>query len=68
MDKRYIAAVRLLEEVSRENMEKGKIIEKVRVYWDITGRDITHNAGRMAMKRYLSVMANRKLRKKYFGF
>lgn len=28
-DKRYIAAVRLLEEVSRENMEKGKIIEKV---------------------------------------
>lgn len=67
-DNRYIAAVLLLEKLAEENKEAGKIIEKVKSWWDITSKNVTHNAGRMAMKRYLSVMANRRLREKYFGF
>lgn len=66
-DRRYIAAVRLLEKLAEENKAAGKIIERV-TGWDITSKNVTHNAGRMAMKRYLSVMANRKLREQYFEF
>lgn len=66
-DKRYIAAVMLLEKLAEENKEAGKIIERAKS-WDITSKNVTHNAGRMAMKRYLSVMANQQLREKYFEF
>lgn len=68
LDRRYIAAVRLLEKLAEENKEAGKIIEHVKNWWDITSKNVTHNAGRLAMKRYLSVMANKKLREIYFGF
>ena len=64
----YRAAVKLLKKISDENKEEGKIIEKVRYSWDLTSRNVTHNAGRLKLKRYLSVMANRRLREKYFGF
>lgn len=64
----YKAAVRLLKWIADENREKGKIIEKVKYAWDITSRNVTHNAGRLKLKRFLSVMANRRLREKYFGF
>lgn len=67
-DKRYVAAVRLLGRLVQENREKGKVIEHMKMGWDITSRNVTHNEGRMAIKRYLSVMANRGLRKQYFGF
>lgn len=67
-DIRYIAAVRLLQKLAAENKEAGKIIKKMKNWWDTTSRNVTHNAGRIAMKRYLSVMANKKLREKYFGF
>lgn len=67
-DRRYIAAVRLLEQLAEENKETGKIIEYTRGWWDTASKNVTHNAGRLAIKRYLSVMANKKLRKKYFGF
>lgn len=67
-DRRYIAVVRLLEKLAEENKEAGKIIEHVKNWWDITSKNVTHNAGRLAMKRYLSVMANKKLREIYFGF
>lgn len=68
IDKRYIAAIKLLERLALENREKGKVIEKIKSWWDITSRNVTHNEGRLVMKRYLSVMANRELRKRYFGF
>lgn len=68
VDRRYIAAVRLLEELAEENKEAGKIIEYIKNWWDTASRNVTHNAGRLAMKRYLSVMANKKLREMYFGF
>lgn len=64
----YRAAVELLKEIADENREEGKIIEKSRYSWDITSRNVTHNIGRLRLKRYLAVMANKKLRKKYFGF
>ncbi len=64
----YRAAVKLLKEIADENREEGKIIEKAKYAWDITSRNVTHNAGRLKLKRYLSVMANRKLREKYFYF
>ena len=68
LDKRYYAAVLLLKELCDENKEDGKIIEKVGWSWDLTSRNVTFNIGRRKMKRYLSVMANRKLRMKYFEF
>lgn len=49
-DRRYIAAVMLLEKLAEENKEAGRIIEQVK-YWDITSKNVTHNAGCMAMKR-----------------
>ena len=64
----YRAAVKLLKEIADKNREEGKIIEKAKYSWDITSRNITHNAGRLKLKRYLSVMANQRLRKKYFDF
>lgn len=67
-DRRYAAAVRLFKNLVEENKASGSIIEKMKPWWEITSRNVTHNQGRMAVKRYLSVMANRKLRKKYFGF
>lgn len=67
-DKRYIAAVRLLEELAEENKEAGKIIEYIKNWWDTASKNVTHNAGRLAIKRYLSVIANKKLREIYFGF
>lgn len=64
----YRAAVKLLKKLSDENREEGKIIEIAERDWDLTSRRVTHNVGRLRLKRYLSVMANRKLREKYFGF
>lgn len=64
----YRAAVDLLKKIADENQEEGKIIEKAKYNWDITSRNVTHNMGRLRLKRYLAAMANEKLRKKYFGF
>lgn len=62
------AAVKLLKELSDENREEGRIIKEARPHWDTTSRNVTHNAGRLKLKRYLSVMANHALRQRYFGF
>ena len=64
----YKAAVLLLQELAEENKTYGKAIEHLKVYWDICNRKVTFNLGRVTLKRYLSVMANLKLRQKYFGF
>ena len=64
----YRAAVELLKKIAEENREEGNIIEKAKYSWDITSRIVTHNIGRLRLKRYLAVMANKKLRKKYFRF
>lgn len=64
----YRAAIELLRELSEENKEDGKIIEKIEHSWYVASRNVTHNIGRLRLKRYLSVLANLELRKQYFGF
>ena len=58
----------LCKRLGERNKDAGKNIEKARGDWDLTSRNVTHNAGRVQLKRYLSAMANKKLRVKYFGF
>jgi hypothetical protein len=67
-EKEYRAAIALLKELYEENKEDGKIIETIRGSWDLASRNVTHNIARIRLKRYLSVMANKELRKLYFGF
>lgn len=63
----YVAAVKLFEKILDDNWEAGKIIEKVG-RWEFASKNVTFNEGRVAVKRYLSLLANKRLRKKYFGF
>ncbi len=51
----------------RGTQGRWKIIECAQS-WDITSKIVTYNAGRIAMKGYLSVTANRSLWKKFFCF
>lgn len=66
--KEYRAAVALLEMLYEENKEDGRIIKYARGSWDMVSKNVTQNIARLRLKRYLSVMANIKVRKKYFGF
>lgn len=67
--KEFVAAIELFRRLSMDekNRESGKYIDKI-VNWDLGKRNVTHNAGRLCLKRYLAVMTNKKLRKKYFDF
>lgn len=64
----FQAALKLFSGVVNENKEAGKVIEYASRGWESRCRRVTHNAGRMKVKRFLAVMANRKLRETYFGF
>lgn len=68
--KEYAAAIKLLKELSdsEEYRKEGKIIEHAKYSWDLTSKNVTCNRARMKLKRYLSIMANKQLREKYFGF
>lgn len=66
--KEYRAAIALLEMLYEENKEDGKMIEYAKGSWDMVSKNVTQNIARLRLKRYLSVMANTKVRKKYFGF
>lgn len=63
----YRVAAGLLAFVAGVHEEKGKVIEQCNS-WGGASKNIICNGSRMAMKRYLAVMANKKLRRKYFGF
>ncbi len=63
----YIAAVKLLAKILDDNWETGKIIERVG-RWEFASKNVTFNEGRITVKRYLSLLANKKLRKKYLEF
>lgn len=65
--KHYRAAVELLSKMHEENMKSGEIIEKLNS-WTYGNKNVKCNEGRMNMRRYLSLLANKKLRKKYLGF
>ena len=47
--------------------EKGAVIRHLSK-WDRTSKQVLFNEGRTAMKRLYAVMANRRLRERYFGF
>ena len=66
--KEYLAAALLLQELADENKSSGKVIEHCKGPWDLCVRKVTFNPGRLRIKRYLAVMANKKLRRKYFDF
>lgn len=66
--KEFRAAAKLLRKLHEENKKDGEAIENLRHAWRLTSRKVTFNPGRLRMKRYMSVMANQLLRKKYFGF
>lgn len=66
--KEYRAAIALLKMLHEENKEEGKVIEYARGDWDLVSKNVTQNIARLRLKRYLSIMANTKARKKYFNF
>ena len=65
----YTAAVELLRKTANdpENREAGKLIQYEKQGYRYN-RNVIHNIGRKHIRRLLSVMANRKLRFRYFGF
>lgn len=67
-DKRYIAMLHLFEKVIEDNKKDGTIIEYVSGSWDLASKNVTFNKGRVTIKRFLSLAANKELRKVYFGF
>lgn len=67
--KEYLAAIELLRQLKDENKEEGSVIEKVLDRpWSLSSKNVLFNAARLRMKRYLSLLANCELRKKYLGF
>ena len=64
----YRAAIALLKMLYEENKEEGKVIKYAGWEWDWVSKNVTQNIARLRLKRYLSVMANVKMRKKYFDF
>lgn len=64
----YQAAIELLKALAEENEETGRLPENAERYWSILESEHVHNIGRLRIKRYLSLLANKKLRKKYLDF
>lgn len=65
--KEYQSAIILFEKILKDNKELGSVI-KERSSWDISDRNILFNKGRLHVKRYLAIMANKELRRKIFNF
>lgn len=66
----YRAAVILLYQLQKDdaNRASGRLVKKRGTYWDLGNQNLIRNGGRMEIKRYLAVMANKELRMKYFCF
>ena len=64
----YQAAIELLRVLADENEEIGRMPENAERYWSMLESEHVHNIGRLRIKRYLSLLANKKLRKKYLDF
>ena len=50
----------------KESLDNGK--KKLRYSWTMTDTDLKRNKARMTIKRYLSLIANKELRMRVFGF
>lgn len=64
----YQAAIELLKVLAEENEEAGRLPENAERYWSMLEDECIHNIGRLRIKRYLSLLANKKLRQKYLEF
>lgn len=64
----YQAAIELLKVLAEENEEAGRLPENAERYWSMLESESVHNMGRLRIKRYLSLLANKRLRKKYLDF
>ena len=65
--KEYRAAVEVLRKLYDDYAKSGKIIEKVG-NWSVGNKNVKCNRGRMKIKAYLSLLANKKLREQYLAF
>ena len=66
---RYQAILDLLDKFGEKNKEIGRVYQKYgNKEWCLLSKNLKCNRGRMEIKRIISVMANKELRKKYFGF
>lgn len=65
---KYVAVVELFRKIVEDNKKDGKIIEYARDRWTYVSKNVTFNEGRVTIKRFLSLMANKKIRKIYFDF
>ena len=66
---RYQAILDLLDKFGEKNKEIGRVYQKYgNKEWCMLSKNLKCNRGRMEIKRIISVMANKELRKKYFGF
>lgn len=63
----YHVALILFKKVIEDNIKEGEKINNIGS-WDIADRNLTFNKGRLNVKRFLSIMANRELRYKIFNF
>ena len=54
--------------MAEENEEAGRLPENAERYWSMLEDKSVHNIGRLRIKRYLSLLANKKLRQKYLEF
>ena len=50
----------------KESLANGK--KKLRYSWKMTDTNLKRNKARMTIRRYLSLIANKELRRKVFGF
>ncbi len=67
--KEYRAAIAVLRKLydDKDNKDDAKYLENIRS-WDLASKNVTCIRGRMNMKRYMALLANAGLRKKYLGF
>lgn len=65
--KEYRAAISLLCKLYEDNAKDGEVIKLVN-NWELSSKNVKCNSGRMCIKRYLSLLANKKLRLKYLNF
>lgn len=64
----YQAAMELLKKLDTECRQEGSVMQLASPDWDANSCNITRNPGRMKIRRYLAVMANKELRKRFFDF
>lgn len=65
--KEYHAAIEVLRKLYEDNKDDAKYLENIRS-WSLANKNVICISGRMNMKRYLALLANVELRKKYLGF